>query len=82
MSTIALSLTASIATMTTHLASKLLLKDGDETVDLGDLLGRGKSFVSPIFFMVGWLNKLRFFSWGLVCSVEVGWYCRGARTGE
>lgn len=57
----ALSLMASIATMTARLASKILLKDGDETVDLRDLSGRGKSFVSPNFFMVAPLNTYKSF---------------------
>jgi hypothetical protein len=48
--------------MTASLASKLSLQDGVETVDLGNLRGRGKEFVSPNFFMVGRLNSCKAFN--------------------
>lgn len=54
----------SIASMTVSLASKLSLQDGIETVDLGNLKGHEKEFVSPNYFMVDRLNSCKAFNVG------------------
>lgn len=53
---------AFIASMTASLASKLALQDGVEIIDLGNLGGREKEFVSPNFFMIGRLNTCKAFN--------------------
>ena len=53
---------ASHASRTAHLVSGLSLKNGDDTIDLGDLRSRGSEFTSSKFFLVGRLNTCKAFN--------------------
>ncbi|KAL6196425.1 hypothetical protein ACLB2K_032040 [Fragaria x ananassa] len=56
----AVSMSASIASMTSRLISKLSLNHQDEPVDLGNLRCPKNDFVAPRFYLVGKLNTANF----------------------
>ncbi|KAL6225033.1 hypothetical protein ACLB2K_003885 [Fragaria x ananassa] len=78
----AASMSASTASMTARLISKLSLNHQDEPVDLGNFHCLKNSFVAPRFYLVGKLNTVRAVNfdsfrnvvrsmWGLSALVEV-----------